>query len=384
VAPRAPAALLGYHALVAANALHRFRLARKIIMKLCAGDWVEIRSKHEILATLDKNGRLEGMLFMPEMFKWCGQRFQVYKRAHKTCDTVTGNYVNRLLPNSVHLDLRCDGSAHGSCQAACLIFWKQAWLKPINQEATALPPSQAPLPGTLPGCAEADVVKATQTRDPLSNGRPRYACQATEHPNYTQPLKWWDARQYVEDYTSGNNTLWWMLHRFAYFGFIYGSMAKRRTIGRPARWVYDRFQHLWGGIPFPRKVGLLDSGKDAPMTNLDLQPGDLVRVRPYEEILKTVDTWGQNRGMSFDAEMVPYCGKVFRVRTRVEKFIDEKTGYMRHLKTPAVILEGVYCAARYSENRLFCPRAIYSWWREIWLEKISAPANTGPANEQAK
>ena len=57
---------------------------------LCAGDWVEVRSKEEILETLDKNGRLDGLPFMPQMFKYCGQRFQVYKRAHKTCDTVSG------------------------------------------------------------------------------------------------------------------------------------------------------------------------------------------------------------------------------------------------------------------------------------------------------
>ena len=53
-----------------------------------AENWVEVRSKEEILRTLDKNGRLEGMPFMPQMFEHCGKRLQVYKRAHKTCDTV--------------------------------------------------------------------------------------------------------------------------------------------------------------------------------------------------------------------------------------------------------------------------------------------------------
>ena len=28
-------------------------------MNACAGDWVEVRSKEEILRTLDKNGRLD-------------------------------------------------------------------------------------------------------------------------------------------------------------------------------------------------------------------------------------------------------------------------------------------------------------------------------------
>ena len=32
-----------------------------------AGDWVEVRSKEEILATLDKKGQLDSMPFMPEM-----------------------------------------------------------------------------------------------------------------------------------------------------------------------------------------------------------------------------------------------------------------------------------------------------------------------------
>ena len=56
---------------------------------------MEVRSKEEILRTLDKSGRLEGLPFMPQMFQYCGQRFQVYKRAHKTCDTVSGHYVGR-------------------------------------------------------------------------------------------------------------------------------------------------------------------------------------------------------------------------------------------------------------------------------------------------
>ena len=77
-------------------------------MKLRAGDWVTVRTKAEILATLDKCGQLDEMPFMPQMFQYCGQEFRVYKRAHKTCDTVhqTGG---RRLSRAVHLELRCDG-----------------------------------------------------------------------------------------------------------------------------------------------------------------------------------------------------------------------------------------------------------------------------------
>jgi hypothetical protein len=78
-----------------------------------------------------------------------------------------------------------------------------------------------------------------------------------------------------------------------------------------------------------------------------------------------------NRGLQFDAELVPFCGKVFRVSTRVERFVDERTGEMRQMKTPAVILDGVTCKALFSGQRLFCPRSINIWWREIWLERVS-------------
>ena len=102
--------------------------------RLRAGDWIEVRSKQEILGTLDKQGRLDGMPFMPQMFQYCGKRFKVYKRAHKTCDTIALNWDSpgRSVPDGIHLDLRCDGKAYGGCQAVCLIFWKEQWLKQVD------------------------------------------------------------------------------------------------------------------------------------------------------------------------------------------------------------------------------------------------------------
>ena len=46
---------------------------------LRAGEWVRVRSKEEILATLDNNGQLEGLPFMPEMFAFCGREFRAFK-----------------------------------------------------------------------------------------------------------------------------------------------------------------------------------------------------------------------------------------------------------------------------------------------------------------
>ena len=55
---------------------------------LRCGETVEVRSADEILRTLDDRGRLDALPFMPEMLRFCGRRFRVRKRAHKTCDTI--------------------------------------------------------------------------------------------------------------------------------------------------------------------------------------------------------------------------------------------------------------------------------------------------------
>jgi hypothetical protein len=349
-------------------------------MNACAGDWVEVRSKEEILGTLDNNGRLDGLPFMPQMFGHCGRRFRVRSSAYKTCDTVSGHYVGRRLPDAVHLDVRCDGQAYGGCQAGCLIFWKNAWLKPVDGpvRAPCTPDSDPPQIHDTPGrgCrTEHDVWRATKSEN--ADGKTTYSCQATELLNYTAPLKWWDARQYVEAYTSGNRTLPEVCRGLFYLFYYYATLAFSDSWGRPARWLYNRVQSVTGGTPFPRLKGRVPVGQPTPRRDLGLQPGDLVRVRPYAEILATLDTRLSNRGLWFDAELVPFCGKVFRVDTCVERFVDEKSGKMRSMKTPAVILEGVTCKALFSGQRMFCPRGINLWWREIWLERLSIEAYSG-------
>lgn len=350
-------------------------------MRLRAGDWVEVRSKAEILATLDEAGRLDRLPFMPQMFQYCGQKFQVYKRAHKTCDTVN-RAAGRRLSNGVHLSLRCDGRAYGGCQAACLIFWKEAWLKPVRDKASS---SQVGLGNERSHdqdnevaskgvCTEEMVLKATRVDDRAMAENIRYNCQATQLPYYTSPLSWWDIRQYIEDYTSGNAAPGRMTRGFIYSFYYYTSQSWRRRLGRPARWLYDRFQALRGGIPFPRSRGTIPIGELTPTCTLNLQPGELVRVKTYEDILATLDTSNRNRGLFFDAEMVPYCGGTYRIRTRVNVFVDEKTGKMKSMKTPAVILDAVWCQSRYSDCRMFCPRSIFPWWREIWLERVTEAA----------
>lgn len=357
-------------------------------MSLSAGDWVEVLSKPEILATLDEHGRLDGLPFMPEMFQYCGKRFRVWKRAHKTCDTVnrTGG---RRMSSAVHLEeLRCDGQGHGGCQAACLLFWKEAWLKRLSGPADSgcsERPTAEPLRAV--SCTEAHVNAATRLQvSPTADDTPTYVCQATLLPSATTPLKWWDPRQYLEDYTSGNVPLRRLVAGALYVCFS-GIIARaaRRSGRLEYRLIalYDRLQILLRGVPYPRRRGTVPAGKPTPSRPLGLKAGDLVRVRPYSQVLDTLDSRNKNRGLLFDAEEVPYCGKMLRVRSVITRFVDERTGKMITLKEPSVLLDGAWCQARYSGRRMHCPRAIFAIWRETWLERPAEAEVTGAAHDGA-
>ena len=102
-----------------------------------------------------------------------------------------------------------------------------------------------------------------------------------------------------------------------------------------------------------------------------------MRVKSYEAILATCNEGNTNRGKGFDAEQVPYCGGLFRIRSRVTRIIDERTGKMMKMKNPCLILEDVVCRSRYSGGRMFCGRSIHPYWREVWLDRVEDPG-AGP------
>lgn len=358
---------------------------------LSAGDVVEVRSRDEILQTLDASSQLDHLPFMPEMFAFCGRRFRVFKRAHKTCDTVN-DYKGRRMKNTVHLEgLRCDGQAHGGCEAGCLIFWKEAWLKKVSagdvDSAARHAGPLAVLDGrsvtAVAGCTQANVFTHAQRPSAENGNDPVYVCQATQVPAATEPLGWWELGQYLEDFTSGNVGLARMARGFLYRS--YQNLIKSGIgLGPPLRWFYDVFQSLWGGLPYPAHSGRVPDGERTPSAEPVLQAGELVQVKGYPAILATCDQSNKNRGMTFDAEMVPYCGGTYRVLKRVTRIINERTGRMQLLANPCIILDGVVCQARYSACRMFCPRSIYPYWREIWLERVQQASDQPGAPEPVR
>ena len=341
-------------------------------LRLCAGEWVQIRTREEILGTLDAKGQLDELPFMPEMLRYCGMTMRVSKRAHKTCDPALG-IGGRKMASAVHLgNMRCDGSAHDGCEAGCLIFWKEAWLKRVDSKPLT------PDPVTSGIGERCDLVQCTEetlrscVKKPPADGEsePTYVCQNTQIKFATQPLRWWDARQYIEDYTSGNVRVSQLVAGLLYTLWRTG-VGAGVGVGSAMRWIYDKFQRAIGGTPYPLRPFGVPKGTPTPRAQLDLQPGELVRVKPYTEILKTLDFNYRNRGLYFDPEMVPFTERKYEVDRRLTQIIDERTSKMVRFKTDAIVLKNVVCEARYALCRRFCPRAIYPFWREIWLERIS-------------
>jgi hypothetical protein len=99
------------------------------ILNLKPGDWVEVRSAREIFATLDAKGKLRGLAFTPEMMKFCGMKFKVYKKLEKIVLEATGEMRKIKTPTVLLEGVFCDGKAHGNCDRSCFCFWREEWLR---------------------------------------------------------------------------------------------------------------------------------------------------------------------------------------------------------------------------------------------------------------
>ena len=309
------------------------------------GDVVEVRSAAEILATLNSDAALDGMPFMPEMLQHIGRRYTVTRRVDKICDTI-GYTGSRRMYDTVYLeDLRCDGSGHDGCQEACKLYWKDAWLRRVDSS-----PGNVDAASGSVGELEPVVRKGARTVRELG-GKPSevWRCQATEAFKASTPLKTSDVRQYGRELTNGNVGL---------FRFV--GVAARGFIMEVAS-----------------RVGLLKrlplrgpGGQSPPAESLDLKPGDIVQVRSPAEIEATLGADGQNRGLSFDREMLPYCGRTFRVKDKIRRIVDDKTGRLLKIPKDCVTLEGVVCSGERTPGCWYCPRQIYPYWREAWLRRV--------------
>lgn len=293
------------------------------------GDTVEVLPWDELLRTLDASGTVDGLPFMPEMLRYCGKRLIVTKRLERTCEDIEGGM--RRIPNVVFLnDLRCDGSAHGGCQKSCCILWKDDWLrKPADSSER-----------------QSEEHAAAAYPFPYAFGDGQYVCQSTELLRATSHISPFDVGSYFRDVRAQTYSASEMVKVLAY-------AIKHRIRSR-----LQKKSHRF----------LEGTCIKTPGESLNLQPGDWVRVKTPEVIAQTLNKDGKNRGLAFTVEMLPFCGRTFRVLTRLEKMMNESTRRLIPVED-TVILDGVTCDGCHI-LRGGCPKNNYHYWREIWLERV--------------
>jgi hypothetical protein len=305
-----------------------------------AGDLVEVKTPDEILETLQADGTLDHLPFMPEMVHFCGKRFRVSRRVARMCMSgpqVYGTMREFTTADVVLLDdLRCSGAAHGGCERECVIFWREAWLRKVS-------PSD-PRPVIAPEASKRLSSHLRVMSDPKT-----YFCQASELFKVTSTLTRREQLQHcVHEVRTGDCGAFEMVSRL--WTWFYWRV-RRKLLGEYARGRYTA----------------------TPTATLDLKPGEWVEVKSLESIMETLNPKGYNRGLYFSPDMRLACGKRYRVNRRIDNIIEDGTGKMRRLYN-TVWLEGSLCACPYI-NIGGCTRVDIVYWREIWLNRIESPAS---------
>lgn len=306
----------------------RSELARRAFgHPLMVADTVKIKSLPEIRKTLDADGCLDGLPFMDEMAAFCGETARVYRVVDKIYDYGRSRRMRRLDDCVLLSGLRCDGGAHGGCEAACYLIWKANWLDKGG-------PCMERFPSSRPN-------RAVQ---PDSSGQ-RYSCQYTQLEKASSPLKRIGLHGLLGPLVVGNVTLsaFWL----AVLTRIFNNVQSRR-----------------GGCSFPCMPA---PGSEALPASEPPRAGTWVRIKLPHEIARTLDCASKSRGLWFDKDMLKYCGQEFRVRGQIRKIIDVRSGAMISMKTPCVVLEEVHYTG---EFQTFGEQHEYLYWREGWLKII--------------
>jgi hypothetical protein len=106
-------------------------------LDLQPGEWVQVRSKEEILATLTPGGRNRGMWFDREMIPYCGGTYRVEQRIKRIIDDI--KHVGRMLDFTTDVvtleGVVCVGNLselRWFCPRQITPYWREVWLKRVD------------------------------------------------------------------------------------------------------------------------------------------------------------------------------------------------------------------------------------------------------------
>jgi hypothetical protein len=110
----------------------RLEKTTNIGLDLQPGQWVQVKSRKEIEATLDTCGKNRGLGFAPEMVQFCNGRFRVLRRIEQVVLEWSGEM--RQITGTVTLDgVTCTGMARRCCPRDCYHLWREVWLRRVEE-----------------------------------------------------------------------------------------------------------------------------------------------------------------------------------------------------------------------------------------------------------
>ena len=106
-------------------------------LDLAPGEMVEVKSTEEITQTLNTKGFNRGLRYDRGLNIFCGSRHPVRDRLDKMIIESTGQMVR--LEGTVTLEnscCTCRKTALGGCPRKDLVYWREAWLKRVDGQAS--------------------------------------------------------------------------------------------------------------------------------------------------------------------------------------------------------------------------------------------------------
>jgi hypothetical protein len=100
--------------------------------KYAAGDIIRVKSKAEISENIDSMNKLDGCLFMNQMWDYCGMEFKIMRVVRHFFDEHQYKMYKPRAPLYLLKGSLCNGevaSFKHRCDHYCYFFWHEDWLE---------------------------------------------------------------------------------------------------------------------------------------------------------------------------------------------------------------------------------------------------------------
>lgn len=306
---------------------------RKVVMGKMAplftgGEVVRIRTREEILLTLDANSSLDGCLFAGQMLDWCNTTQRVLKVVRCVFDECEYRMYETKYPFYILDGLICDGCVsefEHVCDHGCQLLWHEEWLEEGSENYVFETDESIQ-------CGIDEKTENTPTESILA---PR-SCQLKAIDEIKNRNSWF------ENIMQYRITILWSVK----INFIY-------TLNSLSR-LFAANQNKYG--------------ENLPSDG-DIRPGDAVRVLGKNELKTILDAGNKYKGCQFVPEMFQFCDKEFVVLKTVKYFFDERQKRMCRCND-IYLLSGVMCSGRRRAFSIPCDRSCFYFWHKHWLRKI--------------